>query len=186
MPWREIERRRRRWEFAAIMAAGLAATLLLGSVLHLYVEGLLSDQRSRNRFLRDEIGRLDKRLREIRDLEQAKEELLGKMNAIHRLQKSRPEMVHLFDELATGIPAGVHLTRIRQSGRSVVLEGHARSNALISTLMRNIEVSEWIGKPFLILIEHKDEAGTGSSRFRLRFEQLSATKKEAGETKAEI
>jgi len=48
--------------------------------------------------------------------------------------------------------------------------------------MRNIEASQWIGKPTLLLIEHKDNAGTGLSRFRLRFEQLAATGREAEAT----
>lgn len=104
LPWRELERRRRRREFVAIAAAGLAATLTLGWVLHLHLEGLISGQQDRNRFLRSEIGRLDGQIGEIRDLEQTKERLLGRMRIIHRLQRSRPAMVHLFDELVTGTP----------------------------------------------------------------------------------
>jgi len=92
------------------------------------------------------------------------------MRVIHRLQMSRPELVHLFDELMAGVPEDIHLTRINQSGRSVVLEERARSDTQVSTFMRNIEASQWIGRPALLLIEHKDKTGAGLSRFRLRFE----------------
>ncbi|WP_133512829.1 PilN domain-containing protein [Candidatus Thiosymbion oneisti] len=182
LPWRELKRRRRRREFAAIAATGLTATLTLGLVLHLNLEGLISGQQDRNRFLRNEIGQLDGQIREIRGLEKTKERLLGRMYAIHRLQMSRPEMVHLFDELTTGTPEGIHLTRISQSGRSIVLEGRARSDAQVSAFVRNIEASQWIGKPALLLIEHRDKTGTGLSRFRLRFEQLAEAGREAEET----
>ncbi|MCB2262117.1 MAG: PilN domain-containing protein [Candidatus Thiosymbion ectosymbiont of Robbea hypermnestra] len=182
LPWRELERRRRRRGLVAMVAAGLAATLILGSALHLSLEGSISDQRSRNRFLRHEIGRLDEQIRELQGLERTEERLLERMRVIRRLQQSRPEMVHLLDELATRIPAGVHLTMIDQSGRTVVLEGRARSDALVSAFMRNIEDSEWIGKPSLIFIEHKDEADPAAGRFRLRFEQLSAATRHGGAT----
>ncbi len=182
LPWREAASRRRRRELIAVTAAGLAATLLLGWGLHLHMEGLISGQQNRNRFLRNEIAQLDEQIHEIRDLAQTKQRLLGRMQVIHRLRTSRPEMVHLFGELVLAIPTDVHLTRISQSGRSVVLDGHARSNAGISTFMHNIGTSRWIGKPVLMLIEHKDETGTGLSRFRLRFEQLAPTGKGAGAT----
>jgi len=185
LPWREAARRRRRRELAAIAASGLTATLTLGLVLHLHVEELISGQQDRNRFLRNEIGQLDERIHEIRDLEKTKERLLERMRVIHRLQMSRPELVHLFQELATGIPAGVYLTRISQSGRSVVLEGRARSNARVSAFMRNLEGSQRIGRPSLLLLEHEDKIGTGLSRFRLRFEQLAVTGEGAKTTGAD-
>jgi type IV pilus assembly protein PilN len=93
------------------------------------------------------------------------------MDVIQQLQQSRPEEVRLFDELVITIPEGVYLTSIKQTGRIVVLEGRAQSNARVSAFMRNIDASEWIGDPRLLLIEHKDETGTGLSHFRLQFRQ---------------
>jgi len=63
----------------------------------------------------------------------------------------------------------------------MVLEGRVRSNAQVSAFMRNIEASQWIGRSALLLIEHKDKTGMGLNRFRLRFEQLAATEREAEE-----
>lgn len=174
LPWREAERRRRQRELAAIAGIAVATVVIVGLALHLHIEGLISDQDSRNRFLESKISLLDEQILEIEGLEKTKEDLLARMNVIQQLQVSRPEVVHLFDELVTGIPEGVYLTQISQSGRSVVLEGSAQSNARVSAFMRNIEKSNWIGKPLLMLIENKDKTGTGMSHFRLRFEQLSS------------
>lgn len=178
LPWRETERTRRQRELAAIVVIALGMVLIIGLALHLHVEGLISDQKSRNEFLQSKISLLDGQILEIEGLEETKEKLLARMEVIQQLQVSRPEVVHLFDELAIGIPEGVYLTKISQSGRSVVLEGRAQSNARVSAFMRSIEDSKWIGKPLLMLIEHKDKTGTGMSHFRLRFEQLSSNGEE--------
>jgi type IV pilus assembly protein PilN len=182
LPWREAERKRRQREFAVMAATGLAATLIAGLALHLHVERIVSTQQSRNQFLQDEIALLDRQILEIQDLEKTKTSLLARMNVIQRLQESRPEVVHLFDEMVIGIPDGVYLTKISQTGRSVILEGRAQSNARVSAFMRNIEASKWIGRPLLMLIEHKDETGTGLSHFRLRFEQLNSSGEEQAAT----
>lgn len=172
LPWREVERKRRQRELAVMAAGGLAATLILALGLHLHVERLISNQESRNQFLQNEIKLLDKQILEIQTLEKTKTGLLARMNVIQQLQESRPEVVHIFDELVITIPDGVYLTKVTQTGRAVVVEGRAQSNAQVSAFMRNIEKSKWIGKPLLMLIEHKDKTGTGHSHFRLRFEQV--------------
>jgi len=172
LPWRESERKRRQREFVVLAATALAATLIVGLALRFHIDGLISAQEDKNRFLQNEIGLLDKQIVEIQDLEKTKANLLARMNVIQKLQESRPAVVHLFDELVVGIPEGVYLTKIAQTGQAVIVEGRAQSNARVSAFMRNIDASKWIGKPLLMLIEHKDKTGTGLIHFRLRFEQL--------------
>jgi type IV pilus assembly protein PilN len=172
LPWREAERKRRRQEFAVAAGAAVGVAVLLALATHFHVEGLIEAQQGRNQFLQTEIAALDVKIKKIKDLETTKANLIARMNIIQQLQESRPEVVHLFDELVVTIPDGVYLTRVEQSGRSVIVDGQAQSNARVSALMRNIEASAWVGNPSLQLIENKDQTGTGLSRFRLRFEQL--------------
>jgi type IV pilus assembly protein PilN len=93
------------------------------------------------------------------------------MDVIQRLQESRPEIVHLFDELVKAIPDGVYLTKESQDGKTVVVEGRAQSNARVSAFMRNIDASSWLGDAHLLLIQQKDKTASGLSEFRLRFKQ---------------
>lgn len=172
LPWRETERKRRKREFAAATGIALALAVLIAMLVHLQVEIWIDAQESRNRYLSDEIAQLDRKIKEIKSLEETKANLLARMNIIQQLQESRPEAVHLVDELVNTIPEGVFITRLDQSGRSVVVEGRAQSNARVSAFMRNVEASAWIGNPKLLLIEHKDKTGTGYSRFRLSFDQI--------------
>jgi type IV pilus assembly protein PilN len=171
LPWRETERKRKQREFAVMTATALVATLIVGVGLHLHVERMIQTQNARNAFLNNEIVKLEAKIQEIQELEKTKASLLSRMDVIQQLQQSRPEIVHLFDELVIAIPEGVFLTAVQQTGRTVILEGRAQSNARVSAFMRSIEASAWIGNPSLLLIEHKDKTGTGLSHFKLQFTQ---------------
>jgi type IV pilus assembly protein PilN len=141
--------------------------------VHFYFEDRISGQQARNQYLKTEIAALDRQIKEIDEIEKTKADLLARMEIIQRLQKSRPEIVRLFDELVTAMPEGVYLTKLEQSERTVTLEGRAQSNARVSAFMRRIEGSQSIGQPRLMLIENKDKTGTGLSHFRLSFNQSS-------------
>lgn len=178
LPWREAERTRRQREFAVLAATCLILTLIVGLGLHMHVERLISTQDDRNAFLEDQIKQLDSQIREIKELEKTKDNLLARMNVIQQLQQSRPEVVHLFDELIIAIPEGVFLTNVKQAGKTVVLEGRAQSNARVSAFMRNVEEASWVGSPRLLLIENKDKTGTGLSHFKLQIKQKNPQNKD--------
>ncbi len=172
LPWREAARRRRLIEFAIAGGLALALTLLLAILVHLEMEGRIANQLERNRIMEDEINQLNLQIKEIDDLEKIKADLLSRMQIIQKLQESRPQIVRLFDALVATIPDGVYLTKLDQSGTLLVVEGRAQSDERVSAFMRNIEASEWIGKPNLLLIERKEQTSTGLSHFRLGFEQV--------------
>lgn len=171
LPWREGARKRRRVELG--ISAGIAAALtLVGAILvHALIDAQIDAQLARNRLLESEIAGLDIQIKEIQELDKVKSDLISRMEIIQQLQVSRPEIVRMFDELVILMPSGVYLTRLEQTGRSVVIEGRAQSNAGVSALMRAIESSQWIGNPSLLLIENQDKTETGLNHFRLRFDQ---------------
>jgi type IV pilus assembly protein PilN len=171
LPWRETERRQRRRDLAVAAGVAVVTVLLLGLALKLQIDAMIDAQRLRNIYLEGQIAVLNRRIREINEIEKKRQELLARMDVIQQLEESRPEIVHLFDQLVDVVPPGVFLTALRQQDRSVIIEGRAQSNARVSALMRNIDASAWIGNPVLLLIENKDETATGLSHFRLRFDQ---------------
>ena len=171
LPWREQDRRRRQRELGIAALAALASVLLIGVLLKVQIDAMIDAQRARNIYLEGQIAVLNRHIREINELEKKKVDLLARMGVIQELQESRPEIVHLLDQLVDAVPAGVFLTNLQQQGERVTVEGRAQSNARVSALMRNIESSAWIGKPELLLIENKDQTGTGFSHFRLRLDQ---------------
>jgi len=171
LPWRAAARSRRQREFAIAAFSAAAAVLLIGLALRFQLDSMIDRQEARNNLLSNEIRLLDVRIKEVRELEATKADLLARMDVIQELQQSRPEIVHLFDEVVEAIPEGVYLTRLTQTGSQIVVEGRAQSNARVSAFMRNINAAQWINDPVLLLIENKDQTGTGLSHFRLGFAQ---------------
>jgi len=175
LPWREAERRRRQRDFAIATGVALGAAAVLALVVHLQMESFIAGQQTRNQYLQSQITALEAQIKKIDQLEATKASLLSRMNIIQQLQESRPEVVHLFDELVRTIPEGTFLTKVDQDGRTIIVEGQAQSNARVSSFMRNIEASEWITSPALRLIENKDKTGAAMSRFSLQFNQRGTT-----------
>ncbi len=159
LPWREELRKERQKNFA--ITAAIAA-LIAGGIffyVHTYVQALIDGQNARNTYLRTEIKQLDKKIAEIKRLEATKARLIQKMNIIQRLQQSRPEIVHLFDELVRTLPSGVYLTSVQQRGNRITVRGVAESNARVSAYMRKIDESQWLGAAKLITINATSVAG---------------------------
>ena len=141
LPWRSEERQRRKRQFQLAVVAAVSAGFLVAFLGSLVVGGMISSQRERNAFLRAQIAALDGDINEIRGLQAQKQRLLARMAIIERLQRSRPEIVHVFDQLMQTLPDGVYLTSVRQTGRKLEVKGIAQSSTRVSTFMRNSESS---------------------------------------------
>jgi type IV pilus assembly protein PilN len=173
LPWREAERKERQKEFGMMVAGGALVSILLVYGAHQIIESQISAQETRNSYLESEIKGVEKQISEIRDLEKTKDNLIARMNIIQELQSSRPQIVHLFDEIVATLPDGVFLDEVDQVGNKVAFSGQAQSNARVSAMMRNIAASEWLETPTLDFIESKEKTGTGYSHFKLTVKQTS-------------
>lgn len=171
LPWREARRQRNKRLFLIYGMSAVLATLGAAIASYLVIDGMIQTQEARNAFLTAEIAKLDKQIKEIKEIEKKKAELLTRMDIIQELERNRPEIVHLFDEIVTAMPDGVFLTGIKQSGRNVILEGRAQSYSRVSDLMRNIKASIWITNPTLNIIKDQSKGTTDLSQFELQFQQ---------------
>ncbi|MFZ2407288.1 MAG: PilN domain-containing protein, partial [Methylobacter sp.] len=108
----------------------------------------------------DEITVLDVKIAEIKTIEEQKSKLLTKIDLIQKLQESRPEIVHLFDELPRVTPDGVFLTKFTQVGPALSFVGKSQSNARVSAFMRAIEASAWLKIPTLDVIQSTSKANS--------------------------
>lgn len=170
LPWREEERKRQNIEFGIMAGAAAMMALLVVAAIYMFFDDRMNYQGQRNSFLQDEIAVLNSKLETIKGLEEKKQSLLDRMNVIQELQGSRPDTVHLFEELVTTIPEGIWLTSIIQSGNSLNVEGTTESNARVSAYMRNLSESEWLANPKLETIQKGAEGK--SSDFKLSLEQF--------------
>jgi type IV pilus assembly protein PilN len=162
LPWRQQERQRRAKEFGifAIGAVLAAATVTLFTSWG--VSAAIDSQRARNELLKKEISELDRQITEILGLEAQKARLQARIEVIERLQRSRPEVVHVFDQLVRTLPDGVYLTSVKQADKKLELKGIAQSSTRVSTFMRNIESSPWLQDPQLQVVETLKNQAQGS------------------------
>ncbi|MEE9158711.1 MAG: PilN domain-containing protein [Gammaproteobacteria bacterium] len=184
LPWRAALRKERQTRFYITVGMAIVVTLSIWGVVHLFFEQLISYQKSRNQYLQGQIVLLDKKIKEIKELEREKERLLARMRAIERLQANRPLIVRLFDEMVTSLPEGVSLKQVTQKGAVITIDGIAQSNARVSNFMRNLEESPWLATPELDIIQTTDQKGTRISNFTLRFTQVYPKTEEDSEDEA--
>ncbi len=121
--------------------------------MHTFYAAKIETQNDRNKFLKNEIVKLDKDIAEIKKLRDEIAALLARKQVIETLQADRAQTVHLLDELVRQMPDGVYLKAVTQKGLRVNLLGYAQSNARVSTLMRNIEASPWLELPVLVEVK---------------------------------
>ena len=173
LPWREDERKKRQQNFMISMAGSLIAGIVVVVLTIVAYAQMVDYQQSRNLRLESEIVELEKSISEIDGLEAQKERLLARMEIIERLQRSRPEIVHLFDEMTRQLPEGVYLNGMRQSGMSVELQGVAQSSTRVSALMRQIDASEWMTDPGVIKVETTESGPARQAEFVVNLKQVN-------------
>lgn len=166
IPWREAERKRKRHEFGVGALGALVAAGAIAFLVNLQMGAAIDNQNERNAYLNGEIAQLDKQITEILALEQQKQRLRARIQVIEQLERSRPEIVHVFDQLVRTIPDGVNLTSLKQTDRRLQIRGLAQSSTRVASYMRNIDASEWLTDPSLDILETKG-SGDGGSEFTL-------------------
>jgi type IV pilus assembly protein PilN len=173
LPWRQQQRTQRQREFGLFALGAAFAALAVALFTSWGFSAAIDRQRVRNEVLKTEIAELDKQITEILGLEAQRQRLLARMEIIGRLQRSRPEVVHVIDQLARTLPDGVYLTSVKQTDKRLELRGVAQSSTRVSTFMRNIEASPWLSDPQLQVVETAKNGGAGSE-FTLFATQKSA------------
>jgi type IV pilus assembly protein PilN len=183
LPWREQQRKDRKLAFTVGIFGALIGAAVVSFIGYLYYGSLIEAQQARNDRLRNEITTLDREIEEINRLDAEKQKFIARMQIIEKLQRSRPEIVHVFDTFVRTIPDGTYLTSITQSGSRFKIQGVAQSATRVSSFMRNIAGSEWLKEPELEVVEDKKGNSLGSD-FTLYADQVSTLAEEPAATAA--
>lgn len=176
LDWRTERKKLREQQFGAMVAAGALVAALGVGLAYFNVSESIDYQRQRNDFLRQQIAEMEKKIKEIEELEKVKQNLLARMKVIEELQASRSAMVHFFDEVVATLPEGVYIKLLKQTDAAVTVDGVAESNNRVSTYMKNIESSAWFADPKLVVINTKDVGKRRQSEFTLQFKNLTRGK----------
>jgi type IV pilus assembly protein PilN len=172
LPWRNEERKERKLAFFVAIGGATLAAGVVAFAGYLMLNSMIEGQIQRNDKLRAEIRLLDKQIEEINNLESSKQKFIARMEIIEKLQRSRPEIVHLFDEIVKQLPEGVYLTGVKQQDKRLRFDGVAQSSTRVSTFMRNIDASEWMRGADLEIVQSAAGNTPGQS-FTLYADQVS-------------
>jgi type IV pilus assembly protein PilN len=175
LPWREEQRKERKLAFLVALGVAVLAAMVTTFAAYLMFDSMIAGQQRRNQMLRGQIKLLDKQIEEINSLETEKQRFIARMEVIEKLQRSRPGIVHVFDEIVKTLPDGVYLTGVTQvsagANKRLKFEGVAQSSTRVSSFMRNIDASEWLRNPELEVVQ--TSKGPGSS-FTLTADEVTA------------
>lgn len=149
LPWRDEYRQEKKREFFSVLILLVILSASIGYVWVRYVGAQVDDQLARNDLFKKEIAELDNKVKEIDQLKKQRTDLEAKMDVIQGLQNERPLIVHYFDELVKVVPDGVYFTSLDRKDDSYSLKGISESNNRVSTLMRNLDRSEFFSEPNL-------------------------------------
>lgn len=153
LPHRELARAARRRQFNVLLGVAVAAGVLVVVLGHLFIDARQSAQEARNAFLEREIAKLDSQIGEIKKIREQTQALLERKQVVETLQANRTEVVHLVDQMIRLLPDGLYLKSFKQAGDVVTINGYTQSSARVSTLMRNLNDSEWFESANLIEIK---------------------------------
>ena len=167
LPHREIRRKQQQQQFFILLFGVVIIGAAVWFVVHTYLDEQHELQMSRNKYLQDEIVKLDKQIAEIQKLKDQTAALLARKRVVETLQGNRSEVVHLLDQLVRQLPDGVYLKSIKQSGPRVTINGFTQSQARVSTLMRNLESSPQLEDPGLVEIKAVTQGGLRINEFLL-------------------
>jgi type IV pilus assembly protein PilN len=182
LPWREGQRKERKLAFTVSLAVAAIAACVTAFAAYLMFGSMIEGQERRNEQLRAEIKGVDKQIEEINNLESAKQKFIARMQIIEMLQRSRPEIVHVFDEIVRTLPDGVYLTGVKQTDKRLKFEGVAQSSTRVSSFMRNIDSSDWLKNPDLEVVQTTKSSGPGSSFTLFADQVVTAGQEDAGNT----
>ena len=161
LPWREEQRKERNRTTTVIGAVLLV--LLANTLVSTFRDG----QNARNRFLENEIAKLDLVIKEINELRDKRDALLSRMEVIQQLQRNRSKIVHIFDDLVRKLPEGVYYDEVKKRQGNITMIGKAQSNGRVSALMRNLDSSDWFTNTSLQVVDVLDDSNLRVSQFNL-------------------
>src|SRR6266404_7002055 len=185
LPWREDERKERKVAFTVALGVSALAAAVVTFAVYLMFGSMIDAQERRNEQLRVEIKKLDQQIEEINDLESSKQKFIARMEIIEKLQRSRPEIVHVFEEIVRTLPDGVYLTGVKQTDKRFKFDGVAQSSTRVSSFMRNIDGSQWLRNPELEVVQTSKASGPGSS-FTLTADQVTTAAPGDGAAKSKM
>ncbi|WP_131667937.1 PilN domain-containing protein [Psychrobacter pygoscelis] len=144
LPWRAAERERKNKEFITLVVAVTLFSLLAAFAAWSYFNNELTEQQNANSLIEQRNAELDTALTEIEGLEERRSDIISRIQVIQDLQGRRPIPVHIWDDIPKAIPPAMYINNLKREGDTITLTGLADNPNVVSSLIRNLDASEWL------------------------------------------
>ena len=144
LPWRAAERERKNKEFITVVVAVTLLSLLAAFAAWSYFNNELTEQQNANSLIEQRNAELDAALTEIAGLEERRSDIISRIQVIQDLQGRRPIPVHIWDDIPRAIPPAMYINNLKREGDTITLTGLADNPNVVSSLIRNLDASEWL------------------------------------------
>lgn len=131
---------------------GVASIFLLNQGF----SGQISNQESRNDFLKKKNSELDAQIKDISNLRENIKETLAKRRVVESLQVNRSDGVIILNEVAKRLPDGTLLKSVKRVANNITIIGQTQSQSKVSSYMTSLKEYELFGDPKLVEIKAVD------------------------------
>lgn len=144
LPWREERRDRKNREFRLVGLFAAVLAVAIAFAVWSYFNNELNDQYDANNHITEQNKALDKQLTEIETLEGRREAIVSRMRVIQDLQGRRPVPVRVWYDVANALPQALYLNVFQREGSLLSFTGRADNPNVVSSLVRNLNASDWL------------------------------------------
>jgi type IV pilus assembly protein PilN len=127
-----------------------------------------------------ELARLEKITKEVKDLEVKEAEYNNKINVIANLKKNKLGPVRILDDLNNAVPQQAWVTQIKEEGGLLRIDGKSIDDQTIAGFMRELEKSDYFNAIDLGETRQSDEKGA-----KIKIFSLNTTVSYSGSAKVE-
>lgn len=171
LPWREQERKEKKYLFAVTAGIFFAAAIFLIVVIHFVFYGLVDTQLEYNQFLTSQLQSEQDALTDLSKKQKAQNAVIKQVQFIISLRDKSYQVVQLFNELPRVVPETVLILKLSKNDNLVSLSGVAQSNLQVSLMMQNIEKSKVFNQPTLTQISEGNQTNGKGENFELKVTQ---------------
>lgn len=170
LPWREQQRKARKFRFIATVALTFGLAILFVAALHIYDRHIQANQKARNDFLQSEINKEQTIIASLLIKKKEQNAIESELHFLFSLREKSYSAVHLLDELAKVVPEGVTFNKIIREDHKITIIGKAKSNLEVTLLMKNFAKTNFFKQPQLNELSAKTNLPGEERNFQLKIE----------------
>ncbi len=170
-------------EYLAVFTSAILLVVFLIIVVDVWETDTLTDLQEEQASLKAQNAHLSKKIGELRNLDNLRKEVEGKLEIVDELQAGRFRTLVTLDAIAQGIPQNIWVKRMKDSSGSLSLDGYGESSKAVANFMRALESSVLFDDVRLKVDQSDTVDGVQVRRFTLDFRRLTLAEQEAAKAK---